>query len=84
MEQASLQVTQEDLATFLNSDPLAKAKVANIALTRRVRELEARVEELEAVGGVVVSETKVNGHSKEPVPVREQLQASIARNLKVG
>jgi alanine-alpha-ketoisovalerate/valine-pyruvate aminotransferase len=50
---SGIEITVDDLNTLLRSDESISLKAQNIALTRRMRELEAKVAELESAADEV-------------------------------
>ena len=50
---SGIEITVEDLNMLIRSDESISLKAQNIAMARRVRELEAKVEELEAAADEV-------------------------------
>lgn len=50
---SGIEITVEDLNMLIRSDESVALKAQNIAMARRVRELEAKVEELEAAADEV-------------------------------
>ena len=50
---SGIEITVEDLNMLIRSDESISLKAQNIAMARRVRELEAKVEDLEAAADEV-------------------------------